>query len=404
MLMGISEKIIFWGVVGQYALYYFGLGPIAVLLICWPAIFLTLGAVACEGRIVIPQLGWIWVFSMFGILILGLTLFYFNGYGGTYLARWPLSFGLAAFLPIVGFLIDERVVSRAATILGLQTAIYCVIALIAGAVGWNFVHSSFIPKLSLLPNEYFTITLWGGEIATAEWRPVSFAPYATYAGAISCVYAIACFGEPKKWLLSVGFLGWLALNLLSLARTAWIALFIGVGVFLLVQIPRKYVIAFIGFNLMLGAVFFPELSRLSGDVLYRIEQYRPTSTEVRKNLKSIAFNEWRFGGHPTAGLGQSVPGGTVVADMPIGTHDTINTNLMLRGVIGLGLLFLPLALTLLFGGIYATSATDAIAMALLVILLLYTFTENFEGIIQYCWPALLFFGSILKRNSSSVPL
>lgn len=398
-LLKAAQSILFWGIVCQYLIYYLGLAPVASLVICWPAILLTLVGVLEDQNLRVAPLALLWMAAMSAILLFGLMSFYSNGSGGTYLARWPFSLGLAAFLPLVGSLIDQSVLARAASILGIQTLAYSAVAMAAALMGSNFSFHSLIPDMSILPDEYFLVTLWGGEVATGELRPVAFAPYATYAGALACVYALLSLGERRPWLQWAGFSGWLLLAVLSLARTAWIGLACGLMVVLAFSLPKRLISGALGCALLAGAVLMPLLWRIGSDAFAQIEQMRPTSTEVRHNLRTIAYEEWEFGGHPLAGVGQSIPGGTVVANLHIGTHDTLNTNLMIRGVLGLGMIALPLSLTLLYGVVHQRTLIDSIAVALVGLLILYSYSENFEGIIQYCWPALLAAGSFMAHRT-----
>lgn len=401
-LVSTAETTLFWGIVSQYIFYFLGLAAIAPLLIAWPVILLCLSAILVHDRGSVRWVTLLWMICFVGLLAVGLLNFYLNGFGGTYLARWPLAFGLAAFLPLVGSLIRAQVIYRAAAVLGVQTLVYSIAAAAAMATGFN-VSYSVLPAFNVLPFEYFSVSLWAGEVATGEVRVLAFTPYATYAGAVACFYAIACVGEKSGLLRWLGLSGWLILCVLSSARAALVCLAAGAVCYALSSLRKRILGLAAGVTLLLVAVTLPILLGAMEHASYWFEQLRPTSSQVRANLKQIAFDEWMFGGSQFFGIGQSVPGGTVVAEMPVGTHDTISANLLIRGIIGLHLILLPLLVTFVFGCFAGRSRKVRAGIVATMMLLLYTFAENLEGILSYCWPGLLLVGAMCNTEEEQVP-
>jgi hypothetical protein len=394
------ESFIFWGIQSQFALYFFGFAPIAPLLLAWPLVIIA-GWKFLKGELKLSHwIGVLWLSCMSGLLIQGIWRVYSNGTGGTYLARWPFAFGLAAFLPLAGALIRFDVVAKASLWLGIQALFYAVIVI--GVITFNvpISYSSWIPKFAVLPSEYFNAVVIVNEALTTggEERPVAFTPYATYAAAVSCVYSLMALAAPRSKFKIFGVLGWIAVLALTRGRAGWVCFAGGMLLFVALHFPRRYLLAMLGIGLLGCSVFLPPIWSCAEQGSEILEKARPTSSEVRHNLRRLAKEEWQFGDSPLLGTGLTITGSSVVANMPIGTHDTINSNLMIRGIGGLALIVVPLWISLLYFLCSPTGRMGASVSTICAVLFIYMYAENLEGILMFTWPCLLLIGSAMKQE------
>lgn len=391
----IAGNVLLWGTLSQYVFYYIGLGPLIPILIVWPAIFFGLYLVFEETLKKFHWLPFIWFISMMGLLIQGLIQFYLNGIGGTYIIRWFFGFGIAAFLPFIGMLTGPRIIYKAASYLGMLTIVYCFVVLCAMATDWNISRVSFLPDTNVIPASFLHIAIIAQETSTTgEKRALAFAPYATYAGAIGCFYLLLCLADETSLRRRFGIGGWVFLILLTRSRTALICMILGVCCYYVLSFRRRYLMLCAGVGLFVVALGFQQFIDWGERASTYIQAQRGSSSEVRNNLRTIAFDEWRFGENPVLGTGRSIPGGEIVANMPIGTHDSYHANLLMRGGLGTSLIFFPIFVTLMYGIISGRSPEQRSVATGMVLLLAYAYAESLESLYMYIWPSLLIIGSM----------
>jgi hypothetical protein len=382
----------------EFVFYFLGLRVVAPFLGIWVAIFLGVFYFAIGKGRSFHWIQFVWLFAMLGLLIATMLSYLDNRVGATFLARWCFGYAAAAFFPLLGGVIDTRWIYGAASILGIQAAIYCAIMMILMNAGINLNYASPIPPVKLFNADYFTVK---GFVVTenGERRPVAYTPQAPYAGAIGCFYfllTLGCRNSLWKWL---GMAGWLTLVVLSSARTAQLCTICGLAIFILLAIRRRYLFLLAGVGLIVISVFFQPVLHSAKNAIAKVEDRRSTSTQVRRNLRQLAYDEWEFGNQPFLGTNAVVPGGRVVADMPVGSHDTINSTLMIRGLVGLSLLLTPILLTLVFSFVAGLGVDERICAAIMTALALYVHSESTESLYLFVWPIFLAIGFACRSQA-----
>jgi hypothetical protein len=385
------EHVVFWGMLSQFVLYFAGLGPAMSVLIGAPLILVALVTVFREG--IRPHwLALLWCACMCGLLIETLMAGEHKGIRG---------FGLAALVPIAGTVVRPAIVYRAAALLGIQTLFYSAAASVALLAHFEPHYHSLIPD----PN-FSQVTFSEPDTGVEEkgvHRLVAFTPYATVAGAVACVCAVLTLGE-KRWFLALpGLAGWLALLWLTKARAAAVIGFFCIVLFHLLWFRRRYLFLAAGAGMLFVAIFFGELQRLTEDAQAYFHAKRASSSQVRHNLRTIAIGEWLHGPHDVLGSADSIPGGAVVAGMPIGTHDSLAANLFMRGSLGLSFVLLPLAVSLVFGFFRGFSSEHRIVASGATLLLLYSYAAALDVMYMFIWPLFLVIGAMRLQQPEPAP-
>ena len=86
--------------------------------------------------------------------------------------------------------------------------------------------------------------------------------------------------------------------------------------------------------------------------------------------------------------------------MPIGSHNTFIGLLFIKGIIGLLLYVVPLILTTVYLFFKSFIRRDYLAgFFVILIFLMYSFTENIEILSYLMWPGWLFIGMSLRACS-----
>ena len=117
---------------------------------------------------------------------------------------------------------------------------------------------------------------------------------------------------------------------------------------------------------------------------------------MRGALGRIAVQRWETEAY-WSGHGSVERGPHLVEYMPIGSHHTWYGLLFVKGVVGALALAVPMAWTawtLLIGG--RVSKAGISALGILMILGLYSLSENLEMLAYLYWPALLVLGMGLR--------
>ena len=159
-----------------------------------------------------------------------------------------------------------------------------------------------------------------------------------------------------------------------------------------------------------GGAVFPIIGMAGAWLLDKAEQFwqafrsaRADSTRVREALARIAADRWRSEA-PLWGHGIVERGPHLVEYMPIGSHHSWYGLLFVKGAVGFVALLLPMLWTFLALLIRAQhSALGRTGLALILILLLYTFGENLEILAYLFWPALVIIGCALNESHRQTP-
>ena len=144
------------------------------------------------------------------------------------------------------------------------------------------------------------------------------------------------------------------------------------------------------------------------DFTQRFHGARADSSRVRAALGRIAVQRWESEAY-WWGHGNVERGPHLVEYMPIGSHHTWYGLLFVKGLVGAIALAVPMAWTawmLLIGG--RSSKAGVSAFGILMILGLYSLSENLEMLAYLYWPALMVLGMGLRdvarsRNTSPTP-
>jgi hypothetical protein len=126
---------------------------------------------------------------------------------------------------------------------------------------------------------------------------------------------------------------------------------------------------------------------------------RADSTRVREALGRIAVERWKneafWFGHGVVERGPHL-----VEYMPIGSHHSWYGLLFVKGLSGLFMLAIPLATTLfilLRKCLFEHHARLPLALVLLMVM--YSFGENLESLAYLYWPALIIIGQSLQSDN-----
>ena len=396
------EHAVFWGIAGQFVFYFAGLAPVAPLLTAGPAMALATVRMMRE-RVVPHWLAALWFVCTAGVLVQMLAVFWLKGVGGWYVPGWFLTFAPAAFLPMAGAFVRKSVVFSAVAVLGIQALIYAAIAGPAVAAGIDPAYPSPIPVSRMIDPAFHSVRLTQPpEIAGDERRLVAFTPFPTSAGAAACVFALLTLCHRRSWSQVLGLAGWLALLALTHVRTGLVCITVGAALYYALLLPRRHLFFGAGVALLLAAAFTGPLLRGAELANRSLRSQRPSSSQDRANLHSLAWEGWLYGDGPVLGAGASVRGGPIVRDVGIGTHDWAGANLFIRGALGFGLTLLPVVVTLVFGFFAGLSPGERGVTAVAAVLLIYTYSQELQTLYIYIWPLFLLIGAIARRTPPAV--
>jgi hypothetical protein len=395
------ERVFFWAAIAPFAVYFAGLGAFQTLLLAWPVIAIAAWFILRDGCRP-PPLAVLWSLCMLGLLIQQLVTLYMRGVGGSDPMWWVLSYGLAAFLPLAGGLIRPQLIGSAAAILGCQALAYCVIA-------WLAFHAGFHRHYQILPaglsgvQDFIEVRLGWPEPVPGGLRLSAFCTYAPLAGATACYQALMTLLARNSGLKWLGLAGWLLLLFLTFSRMALIAAAVAVVVYVALAWGRRYFVLTAGVALLAVAALAGPLVILGERATDFIHAQRQQSSLDRSNMRTIAMDEWRFGGQQILGVGEMQPGGDIVNKVPIGNLDSLSALLFVRGALGICLILLPLVVTWFFGLVAGVEPLYRIVGSIATALLLFTYSQRLQDLYMYNWSILILIGAAFYRDRASAP-
>jgi len=398
------EKVFFWGSLSPYVLYFIGLGPIAPLLLAWPLIVLAFFTWLRDG-IRPPLLAVVWCLSCTGILVEELLSLYMHGLGFKHIPWWFLTYALGAFLPLVGGLIRPAVIGSAATLLGVQTLIYCLIAFVltAAQVLPLIEYKALIPSSLFGNKDLFSVHFLAPAYRIdQEWRLVAFTPYAPFAGAMAIMFLILTLVVKNSLVKWIGVTGWVLLLICTYSRMGMLASVTIIMIYVIVGYGRRYFFLASGAGMLAVAALAGPLLNFSEKAASAVHSARLNSSQDRENLRAIAFENWLYGDHAVLGAGETVPGSQIVNQVYIGDLDSLGAMLFLRGAVGFCFTVAPILFTWVFGMSAGTHPYHRAVLCIAMALMFYSYSQSLKDLFMYFWPIFLFIGAVAFRDRDRV--
>ena len=244
--------------------------------------------------------------------------------------------------------------------------------------------------------EYFATTLYTIEPGAGTPRWQFFAPWSPAAGMIAVIYVLLAARDEDTTWRTIGIIAGLVLALLSQSRLALVALVVILPVvWSLGRIDKAWMWFLAAPAMVLLGIVGPALLELFEALMNDFSAARADSSRVREALGRIAIERWQaeafWFGH---GIVENGP--HLVEYMPIGSHHSWYGLLFVKGLAGAVALAIPLFSSLLFLALRARKGSvERVALAMVLILVLYSFGENLEILAYLFWPALILLGKVL---------
>lgn len=352
----------------------------------------------------IPTTIKVWLAAMVAMLII-LWIGHANfdlGMGKTIKSTigWAKGWALMALFPLAGAVLKVRpeVIFRAICKLGLYTLIVLPIFLMAPYIGLpELLWVSPLKVLGGAGPDYFAAQLYTIEPGAGTPRWQFFAPWSPAAGMIGVIFVLLSMREKHPTWKCMGIAGGLALAVFSQSRLALVALIVVAPVVWAIARMDRWWMWLVAAPLFLAlGIFGPMLIDQADTAMNEFSSARADSSRVRAALGRIAVDRWEteafWFGH---GIVENGP--HLVEYMPIGSHHSWFGLLFVKGLAGVAALAVPFMASLGVLIRRAVSNKDAqTGLAMIVILMLYSFGENLEILAYLYWPALVMLGIALS--------
>jgi hypothetical protein len=400
-----AERIVGGTIAATWLLWLVGGLYIAGPVIGWVLALLVFGALYLDRKPVgaIPGVIWLWLAAMAAMLVV-LWIGHANfalGSGQTIKSSigWAKGWALIALFPLAGAVLDIRmeVIARAVCRLGMWTLALLPLFLAAPYLG--LPGTLWVSPLKAVGGpgpEYFATILYTIEPGAGTPRWQFFAPWSPAAGMIAVIYFFLAAQERHLAWRLVGMAGFLAIALLSQSRLALVALaLIAPAVWGAVRIDRGTTWLLAAPALLFVGLFGFELLAALDQLISDFSSARADSSRVRAALGRIALDRWENEAY-WFGHGVVENGPHLVEYMPIGSHHSWYGLLFVKGLAGALALAIPLAVTLAILFWRARhSGLHRAGLAMVLVLVLYSFGENLEILAYLIWPALIVLGKAL---------
>jgi hypothetical protein len=357
----------------------------------------------------IPPTIWLWLAGMLFLLVV-LWIGHANfslGTGQTIKSSigWAKGWALIALFPLAGAVLDIRlaVIARAVCRLGMWTLVLLPLFILAPFIG--LPETLWVSPLKAVGGpgpEYFATILYTIEPGAGTPRWQFFAPWSPAAGMVALVgIFIAAQERSLPWRL-IGILGFLVIAVMSQSRLALVALaLIAPIVWGAARIDRGSTWFLAAPAILVIGLFGTELVAMLDQLMSDFSSARADSSRVRAALGRIALDRWETEAF-WFGHGVVENGPHLVEYMPIGSHHSWYGLLFVKGLAGALALAIPLGTTaaILFWRARESGLHRA-GLAMVLVLVLYSFGENLEILAYLYWPALMVIGKALAVRSSA---
>ncbi len=406
-----EERLIWSAIVGSWAFYSIGalyiVGPaVAVALLAKQVWRHYIAPARPATRPEAPPLGvMLWIAGMVAMLIALLVAHNANELGAAQTLKsaigWLKGWGLLAAFPLAGACLRIRaeVVVRAYLRLARQTLVITPFLIAAALV--HLPSRLFVSPLSVIGGpgpEFFAIYLYIVDPSDSSLRWQFFAPWAPAAGMIGNMIFVLAFFEQDRRFRYIGIAAGVMMALLTRSRMAM--LFIGicpVALWVLSRLSRSWLLSTAAALSVAIGIIADTLIGVIQNAVAAFRGARADSTRVRETLGRIAVDRW-WDEAPVWGHGIVVRGGHNVEFMPIGSHHTWYGLLYVKGAVGFMALAIPLAWSLIEMILLAqVSRLGRLGLAIVLMLIFYSFGENLEILAYLCWPGLILLGCALRE-------
>ena len=408
-----AERLIGRSIEATWVLWLIGGLYIVAPVLGW--ILAAMAAVAIYlGRTqtnAIPWTIWVWIIAMAAMLLvllighanfdLGVVKTIKSSIG------WAKGWALIALFPFAAAVLKVRpsVIHRSVCKLGLYTLLLLPIFLVAPLIG--LPEKLWVSPLKILGGagpEYFTVQLYTLEPGSGRTRWQFFAPWSPAIGMLGVIYVLLAAQEKVAFWRAVGIAGGLALAVLSQSRLALVALLIiAPAVWAVSRLDRGYLWLLAAPLVFACAILAPALLEMIDVAMGEFAAARADSSRVRAILGRIAIERWYAEAY-WFGHGIVENGPHLVEYMPIGSHHSWYGLLFVKGITGAIALAIPMVLTtmvLIARSIKHPAARPGLAMVL--VLIIYSFGENLEILAYLYWPALMAIGAALDPSDGLSP-
>ncbi|HEY9770130.1 MAG TPA: O-antigen ligase domain-containing protein [Coleofasciculaceae cyanobacterium] len=407
----LPEKLIWSYIIGTYPIYYLGgqyllaslLGYFLVLYLFWQWWNQT-DTISSEEKITIPFTVWLWIIGILMIEValivghsnfdLGLTKLISSSVN-RWLRTWVL---FPVFMLVGSFKIRPQLIYRAVCILCIQSIFMVLIASVVRMP--DVIYTS--PLQIFGGGEFYNVYIFGSLLDNGtEFRLVLFTPWAPALGLVANIYFFLAWQEENRKLRCLGMIGAVAMVVGSVSRLAIICLPLAWFLsWLLSNISRPLIQLLTGLVAFGGGFLAPTLINAMNAFKEEFTNTRPGSSKIRSVLQRMALYRWQNEA-PVWGHGSiSASGPIVTANLPIGTHHTWFSLLYAHGIVGCLSLAIPLVWSLIELVFKAQNSQIAqVGLSLLLVIIIFSFGENIDGLTYIYWPGLVILGIAFKEKS-----
>jgi len=404
----VEDRLVALALVGTWPIYAVGglyvLGPVlGVLLTALVCVRAYIRAGEATAPRPVPFGVWVWIGAM-AVMLLALLMGHWTqglSTGQTIKSTigWAKGWALFAMFPLAGACLNIKAESviRAASVTALISLLLTPVLFMAPKIGLPPV--LFVSPLKAVGGpgpEFFAVQLYSIDPGDGLPRWRYFTPWSPAAAMIGNMYLILAIEDRRTLWRWIGIVSALVIIVLSKSRLGMIAAItiwpMAWGVSRLGR-PGVWLTSALPAFLML--LFSAPLLRGLDQLYTNIRGMRADSSRVREALGRLAIDRWADEA-PVWGHGVVERGSHYVQFMPIGSHHTWFGLLFVKGAVGAGALALALIWSLIeFAALSLTRRVGRTALALLLLMILFTIGENLEILAYLLWPALLIMGSAM---------
>ncbi|WP_291842277.1 hypothetical protein [Maricaulis sp.] len=348
---------------------------------------------------------WFWIAGMglMQIALLGGHWSYELSAGQTVKSTigWAKGWALFAMFILAGACLDIRfeTVIRATGLTALISLLLTPVLYLAPMAGLPEV--LFVSPLKAIGGpgpEFFAVQLYSMDPADGLPRWRYFTPWSPAAALIGNLYLILAIEDRRVVWRIIGIVSAIAIIVLSKSRLGLVtAVLVWPSAFGISQLRRSILWLAAAVPVFFAGLFSPVLLAQLGAAYDGFRGMRANSTRVREALGRIAIDRW-WHEAPVWGHGVVERGPHYVEYMPIGSHHTWFGLLFVKGIVGVAALAIPLLWSLLeFALLSLSSRMGRAALAITILLVLFTVGENLEILTYLFWPGLVIMGIAMRE-------